>query len=720
MKKIRSKFWAIALCVIAAIQIAVVSCSDDPGVDSYYTSSRKYAADYLKGDAKFSEYIKILERATGEYDLRLVDMLGTYGHYTVFAPTNDAVEKYLMGRGLSSVDELSKEDCDTIALNSIIEMAYFTTDISDGEYPKSNMLEHVVSVEAVQEWDEASQDSVVSLYINQNARMIHADDSVANGVVHTMSDIVNASHELIGTIIMNNPACSRYAEALTVTGIMDLIQQNYIDDTYGWATDQDRIDSCTWTNNKLCIPTAKYADGSGGEYDNVAYPVKRYFNYTVFICPDSILEDRYGITTLEDLEAKAHEIYDPFYPEDANVTDRKDPRNALYKFIAYHVLDRWGSYWGLTCYDGDASQYKLSHNFNREAYDICDWYPTLLPHSIMKFSYPYGSRAGSGNRSGGLWINRRGVMNGPDSRGGWAPGVRVARPNEHKMRQQGINGIYHYVDGILAYDETMRNIVCDDCIRVDGTTLSPDFMTKMTDGEVARGHSQDGQVYGTSYNTSTASANKNRSIGFKPGYARNFTLSAQTHMHVRARTLNFWSYEADEMIFKGRYDFTIKLPPVPQGTYEVRMMTCVGFDTRGIVQYYLGSDPDHMIPQGIPFDMRGNGESLFGFKDDKSFNNDQDAIQAFDNAIHNIQWMKGPNCYASGVRDEWSNDATTFRNQNNTIRRVIGTFTTDGKTDQYLRIQQKMESDNNELNLDFLEICPRSVYNNEYYPEPIL
>ena len=54
MKKIRSNFWAIALCVIAAIQIAVVSCSDDPGVDSYYTSSRKYAADYLKGDAKFS------------------------------------------------------------------------------------------------------------------------------------------------------------------------------------------------------------------------------------------------------------------------------------------------------------------------------------------------------------------------------------------------------------------------------------------------------------------------------------------------------------------------------------------------------------------------------------------------------------------------------------------------------------------------------------------
>jgi hypothetical protein len=50
---------------------------------------------------------------------------------------------------------------------------------------------------------------------------------------------------------------------------------------------------------------------------------------------------------------------------------------------------------------------------------------------------------------------------------------------------------------------------------------------------------------------------------------------------------------------------------------------------------------------------------------------------------------------------------------------VIGTFHTDGNTDQYLRLQQKMESENNELNFDFIEICPSSVYNNEYFAEPL-
>jgi hypothetical protein len=43
--------------------------------------------------------------------------------------------------------------------------------------------------------------------------------------------------------------------------------------------------------------------------------------------------------------------------------------------------------------------------------------------------------------------------------------------------------------------------------------------------------------------------------------------------------------------------------------------------------------------------------------------------------------------------------------------------TTDGKTDHYLRIQQRMQSRDNEMNFDFIELCPSSVYNNEFYPE---
>ncbi len=702
------KFWAIALFVVSAIQVAVVSCKDDPGVENYYTQSREYAADYLRSREQYSEYLKILERARGEYELHLVDMLGTYGSYTVFAPTNEAVEKYLAERGLASVDELSIEDCDTIALNSIIEAAYFTTDFNDGQYPKSNMLEHIVSVKSYQEWDAQKQDSVLAMYINQNSQVIHADDSVSNGVVHTVSTIVGSSNDLIGTVILSDSTCLLYGQAFEVTGILDTLQDHYVDDTYGWANDKDRIDSCTWTNTKLCIPTAKHLDGSGGEYDNVAYPVKRYFNYTVFMCPDSILQEKYGVTTLlgktdpSSLEYLAHQLYDPMYPEDADRDDLTDRKNALNRFISYHVIDRYGDYYSLTSMDNNDLQY----NFNRMKYDICDWYGTLMPQSLMKFSFPSGPQVG-------LYINRRGVRHHADERGGYYRGAKVATPKEYKRTTTALNGMYHYIDDVVAYDRNMQEIVMNDCIRLDCTTLSPDFMTKLTDGEVARGHTWGGnKKYDSAKNTNNPSDNNNRSVGFKPGYARNFDMTANTHMHVRGRSLWFWSYEGDEVIFKGRYDFTLKLPAVPAGTYEVRMMTCVGFDTRGIVQYYIDGEP-----QGIPFDMRPGGETLFGWKNDTDLGDD-DAITAFDKAIHNIGWMKGPKCYHCGWRSSFDAGSATMRAQNNTIRKVIGTFTTDGKSDHFLRIQQKMESENNELNFDFIELCPSSVYNNEYFSEP--
>lgn len=706
MKLLKFKFLAVALFLVSALQISLVSCKDDPGVESYYTQTRQYASDYLTSRGQFSEYVQILQRATGERgDLRLVNLLGTYGSYTVFAPTNDAVHKYLHARGLTSIDELSKEDCDTIALNSIIEKAFFTTDYSNGQYPKSNMLEHIMSVKSVAEWSEEKMDSVLAMYVNQDALILHADDSVGNGVVHTMNSIVDSSNDLIASIIQKDSTCSIYYGALEATKVMSLLEE-YVDTTYKWATDRDRIDSCTWSNDKLCIHTAV-------EYDNVAYPEKRYFNFTMFLVQDTVLIEKYGIHNVDDLRRKAHELYDPVYPEDANITDDTDRRSALNRFISYHILNRYGSYYTLTAMDGVSNDCKLQYNFNRRKWDIADWYETMMPHSLMKFSFPSGLQAG-------LYINRRGVQSRADERGVFVRGAKVCPPSEVKVNQTAINGIYHYIDDIVAYDQNTQEVVLNERLRFDCTTLSPDFMTKLTDGETARGHfcrtSHEGGRYGDGGQGASAASNKNTCIGFKAGYTRNFQFTNLTHIHVRMRVLDFWSYEADEVTVKGKFDFILKLPPVPAGTYEVRMMTCVDFASRGIMQAYLGDDPDHMIPQGIPFDMRPGGKTLFGNKTNSDMQNDIDAIAAFDKSIHNLGWMRGPGCYEPGNRSSYT-AGSPMRDLPNTIRKVIGTFYTDGKSDHYLRLQQKMESTENEMNFDFIELCPSSVYNNEYFAE---
>lgn len=328
-----------------------------------------------------------------------------------------------------------------------------------------------------------------------------------------------------------------------------------------------------------------------------------------------------------------------------------------------------------------------------------------MPHSLMKFSFPSGSQEG-------LYINRRGVQDHADEYGVYVRGAKVMRDAEYPdVRFEAGNGVYHYIDDVVAYGENTQKVVLNECIRTDATTLSPDFMTLIQSGDMARGHAG---AYGKPYQAGgqgcSSANNKTRAVGFKPGFVRNFKYDGRTHLHVRGRVLQYWSYEGDEIIIKGKYDVTVKLPPVPAGTYEVRMMTCTGFSSRGIIATYIDDQPTALT------DFRPSGVALFGMQPDAALG-DAENMNVFDVEIHEKGWMKGPGCYATGDRSAWDASATTMRNLPNAVRKVIGRFTTDGKSDHYLRLQQMMESENNELDLDFIELVPTTVCDNDVYPE---
>lgn len=505
--------------------------------------------------------------------------------------------------------------------------------------------------------------------------------------------------DVLPRIIAQDSSVSIYYAALEATHMTDSIQR-YMDITYTWAASEHRIDSCTWTNDRLCIPVAKDVNGGGGEYDNVAYPDYRYYSYTALLVPDAVLKEKYGISNLDDLRRKAHELYDPMYPEDRNITDETDRRNALNRFISYHLLPIYGKYYGITAMDGK----DLPNNFNRRVSDICDWYETLMPYSIMKFSFPSGDESG-------LYINRRGIQNHEDAQGIFVRGSKIKAPSEMSVSNEALNGIYHYIDEIVAYDETMQKVVCNDRIRIEATTLSPDFMTKMSDGEVPRGHSwRNGDPYGIAKNTGVAANNDSRCIGFKEGYVRNFDYVGiqNTQMHLRSRSLYFWSYEGDEIILKNAFDVKIKLPSLPAGEYELRFMTHVGFGTRSMLNLYID---DKLVGNSI--DFRPGGRSLFNWTSDDDFKNDEE-IKAFDKEIHAKGWMKGPGNYHCGWRSSFDASSATMRDQDNTIRRVVGTFKTDGKSNHYLRLEQvSPEAWNSELSLDFIELIPVSQIETE-------
>jgi len=698
MKPFIKKLFLLVVLLPFAL-MAVISCDDDPGVENRYTSTSEYASDYLQNREQFSEFVKILSRSNK------LSVLGTYGNYTVFAPTNAAVTSYLAGLGMASVDELTTDECDTIAKNHIIEnAAYFTTDYNDGTYPQMNMLDRTLTVSCDSDTVSVPGQITLAVYINKSARMIQMDDSVENGVVHTLNAVLGANNNMLPDVLSADSTITLFVEALELTHMSDSLQK-YIDYDYENARSSEfEKDSTDWTNDKLVFSTAS-------EYDNVAYMKHRYYMFTAFVPQNSVFA-KYGVTNIDELIDFAKTLYDPAYPEDADVTDYTDRRNSLNRFISYHLLDRKAGYYELTCVDGSGGS-ELAKNFNRTKWDIADWYETMMPHSILKCSYPYGGESG-------LYVNRRSVQSRP-YRGYKVRGALVLPTSQSSVDQTAVNGVYHYIDDVLSYgvlpDGTdVQSIVFGERLRIDCATLSPDFMTSGARGHYTRSSIQNGK-YGIWDNTSNHN-NTATCIGFQPGSAKNFEFDDNTHIHVRPRVLSFWSYQGDEVTVKGRYDLKVKLPPVPEGDWEVRMFTCVGFNSRGIVQYYLGTDNGTewknvtWTPQGIPFDMRPGGtDASVGWISDSDLG-DEESIAANDKQFHYNGWMKGMSSYGSAASQSGGGYSTVFRNFANTLRKVIGVFHSNGQDNHYLRLQQKIESETNEMNFDMIELCPSSVYNN--------
>ena len=702
------------LALLAAMLTAgiVSSCSDDPDTDKYYTSKKEYASDFLSNRPEsFSKFIEILNRATGEDGkYRLMNLLGTYGSYTVFAPTNEAIDNFLQSKGVSTVAELSKEDCDTLALNHIIEQEYFTTDYNNGTYPLANMLERYLTITCDSDTVSVPGQVRLALRINKTALISTPDDSVMNGVVHVLKSVISTQNNMLPDVLEKDSTIALFYSAMKATGFDNTLQEKYIDQEYeNCKSASFEKDSIDWTNDKLCLMTAV-------EYDNVAYMKHRYYKFTGFIEPDSILKQKYGVENLDQLRDLAKQLYQPVYPEDEGVTDERDYRNYLNRFVAYHFLPFQQTYYQLTCVDGPNST--LAGLFNRRKLDIADWYETCMNHSVMKFSFPLGAESG-------LYINRRGLMNRADEKGVKIRGAKVATPDQ-MPDNMAINGVYYYVDDVIAYgEETQNRVISEERMRMDGSTLSPDFLTSGARGHYTTSTIENGK-YGRGGQGKLAASNCNHCLGFKGGFAKNFIYSDNiTHLHVRNRVLSFWSFEGDELTIIGQFDLTVKMPPVPEGDWEVRIFSCYGFNNRGIIQFYFGPGEEvngkivgDLQPCGIPLDMRPGGDNArVGWKSDSSLG-DEDAIAAFDKAFRNRGWMKGMGCYGSGASGETGGGmGTAFRQQNNTLRKIITRFHSDGKSDYWLRCQQKLESVSNTMNFDALELCPSSVYNNEYYAE---
>ncbi len=635
----------------------VVSCIDnDPVKDAYYTFTGQTVASYLtdgSNNGEFSDFVQILERA------ELMGLLKTYGEFTCFAPTNEAIQNYLKQHDLPNLDALQKEQCDTLAWMHLVNgQSIYISDIDESS-SRDNMNKRHLTFTC-----DSTADSNGNIIWRVNGSPIIAhDDSVTNGVVHIVNTVINASSTMIQDEIMQDETMSLFAQAFNLTHLADSMTL-VKDSAYEKAIEKDlRI----FDNGRM--------KAFGGRDVHWYYPEERLFKYTLFIEPDSVFHAK-GIYTIDDLIEYANKIYDETYKEDAgkhpDFTDRKNPLN---RFISYHILDRDLTYENMTVSDYQS----INTYFQTEKQDIMEFYETMCPFTIMKIS-----DAGTEK-----YINRRGLGEKKVE----VRGCRILRQAEAAAINKNYetiappNGAFYYIDDILTYNKTTIDKVLNIRIRIDATTLSPDFSNS-----------------GARNNDPRQMTNNKADffmMRFAPGFTKNYVFGDQTFYAVHNRVGFFNSWEGDNNACLGAFDIKFKLPPVPAGqTYEVRLGYTAG-DARTVVQIYFDDNLTGDMPCGIPVDLRKYGGE-YGWQSDEELDNDDERIEANDKALRNNGCMKGYDSYLLG-------GSTNARTQAHILRRILTTKAFEPEHNYYIRLRQVLENQA-EMSLDYIEIVPKSVY----------
>lgn len=681
-------------CIILSLLSVVVfnACKEDIDEANLYTFTGETIEDYLANRSEqFSSFNYILSRIG--YD----KILSAYGTYTCFAPNNEAVAEYLdslyddpvntdlphNGMTARGLEGLTDSLCEDIALFHLLNTKVMGVNMGNNMTIKTILGRDV---------NTAIDAETGALLINRASAVTSMDNELENGVLHEINCVIRRSNMLICGEMENHPeSYTLFSQALAVTGLADSL-------TAESRTDFDRVDNTR----------------------NFFVPEVCEMGYTIFAETDATLAAQ-GITNLDQLKAYADSVYgncavqgSGWYDyarnnhiEISTGTDFKNPWNTLSMFVRYHILEYKIPYGNLVNARNEVSKVTL-----------VEYYETMLPYTLLKVT----------RNSGKLMLNRW-VAN--SSLTDMVAELGSASMHEVKfpgIELQGIrgqiqakNGYIHPVNGMLAYEERVPRHVLNERIRIDDTAIFGEMMSNSFRGIT---YTKVKALNGGKQGTDGRHANCDY-MRFPPRYFKNMAIynGEDTRLYYFPGRDDTWSsgwsnYQEDEFNCMGNYDFAMRLPPVPDGTYELRL-GYTAENERGMLQFYLGSSSEltSMKALDIPLDMRiiptndqvhltpdvYTGWCDWTKLDDKGIESDVN--------MRNLGYMRGPLFYTLGI-----NTGNYARNNPKDLRRIIAKQ--EFKQGEYwLRFKSVIDNPQGEFHLDYIEFCPENVYNNTQYVE---
>ena len=702
----------VSIATIATItSIGLASCNPEPDESDLFTATGETAADFIKRKAELTSFDYILSR------VRLDRNLSSYGEYTCFAPTNDAIKLYLdslwndpeaviphNGMENNSLEGLSDSLCNDIAMYHLAAGVHNTIEMGGAGGSVATMLGRPVQT-------SGAIDSLGRVTIEKLAVIIEPDSLVTNGIVHVLNRVIPRSTRLIADELDRHEDYSIFMEALKATGLVDSLTK-------------------TKKNEKYTITDRNDTDGS-----RLYTPEECLIAYTIFAEPDVVLAEN-GINSFDDLVRYANEQYasaegwydmltekglwnnekQEYVKTVSTGTDYTNRNNALNMFVSYHIL-----YAGMPqnelVYEKNSNPSTWNYTNGCQPFD---YYETMLPGTILKIWEPTGTQ---------LYINRYRTFNTlTDELGSETAevagalvndygihrlvreGVRIARTTDnlpYETNIQTYNGYIHGLRSMLVYDELVPKGVLHERMRFDSTTFLVEFINNHI------------RMSTMSLMSAKNGGGSGARVAFPLNYFDNVvSYSPENRFRYNVKgAYNAW--QSDTFQGWGNYDLAIKLPHVPTGTYEFRIFY-TPMAHGGMMQFYLGtsSSLSSMMALDIPLDVRiGIDDPRIG---STTYFEEDDMGVATDAAMRNRGYMRGLFSYRD--HPEYSDWGPTVNQRsdkrNASLRKILSRQQFRQSQDYWFRIKNVIQDETDlKWQFDYIEFVPVDVVDNDTYSE---
>lgn len=685
-----SKASVLALAVLSGSALTFQGCSENIDDSDFAIKTELTVADYLQNDSRFSAIVDIFSTIPlspfdngSDQASPIISALSARGNYTVFAPTNEAVQSFAEEQGCASYKQLSTEQMKTLAYSCVIDNgndnAYESPDFpSDGSaFSLADLSDRLITCQLVEDQYVLNGTSHLSTVKGET------DIDLSNGMLH---------------IIVDSPLAPSSKSVADMIGMADnmkvftmLLQET------GWADamDVDKVDIDLDYENQT---HEQYLTITNLQRFNIAQ--HRYLGFTAFVETDDVFAKEFPGVDLTNKEAVLAALYERV--KDAygttNPTDYKDADNAINRFVAYHLLDCKVAYNKFLRHVNEYGfMYKDFKNPQTEnlSVDIYDYYATAGKHrALIKVSQDGDKpvRATSHN----MYLNRVSNFNELtyETKSVRYEGVQLLPYNTLEdgttFDNNAKNGFYFPITGLLIDDKANSSALGSERIRFDICTILPELMSNNVRG-------------GLKY------------VHFPNGYFANITNESHDTklLYLDAAGVGgtgWMDYQADEFMACGVFDFVLKLPPVPaDGMYELRMGVNHN-NLRGMAQIYLGESPNNMQPAGLPYDMRqpmlDNDE--IGYKVDTK---DEYSNRENDKVMRDHGYMKGPRFFQKPEGTGTSQTCREIGGGAGALRKILGQWYFEKNKTYYIRFKSALEKRDAQFWIDYFEFCPSSVYN---------